>query len=116
MVFANCRAICAMASCCCEEEEDEEEEEEEAAFGSSNFGNSGNCGKSIVPNGVSILFDDDDDEGASVSTAFNRKLDALFKPLVTPISKAFALARVVVVVNGLLLFHEGAAVVFFAHF
>jgi hypothetical protein len=52
-----------------------------------------------------------------VSTAFNRKLDALFKPLVTPISKAFALARVVVVVvNGLLLFHEGAAVVFFAHF
>jgi hypothetical protein len=107
-----------MASCCCEEEEDEEEEEEEAAFGSSNFGNSGNCGKSIVPNGVSILFDDDDDdEGASVSTAFNRKLDALFKPLVTPISKAFALARVVVVVvNGLLLFHEGAAVVFFAHF
>lgn len=106
-----------MASCCCEEEEDEEEEEEEDAFGSSNFGNSGNCGKSIVPNGVSILFDDDDDdEGASVSTAFNRKLDALFKPLVTPISKAFALARVVVV-NGLLLFHEGAAVVvFFAHF
>ena len=69
MVFANCRAICAMASCCCEEEEDEEEEEEEAAFGSSNFGNSGNCGKSIVPNGVSILFDD---EGASVSMAFNR--------------------------------------------
>ena len=115
MVFANCRAICAMASCCCEEDEDEEEEEEEDAFGSSNFGNSGNCGKSIVPNGVSILFDDDD-EGASVSTAFNRKLDALFKPLVTPISKAFALARVVVV-NGLLLFHEGAAVVvFFAHF
>jgi hypothetical protein len=51
-----------------------------------------------------------------VSTAFNRKLDALFKPLVTPISKALALARVVVVVNGLLLFHEGAAVVFFAHF
>ena len=102
-----------MASCCCEEEEEEEEED---AFGSSNFGNSGNCGKSIVPNGVSILFDDDDDdEGASVSTAFNRKLDALFKPLVTPISKAFALARVVVV-NGLLLFHEGAAVVFFAHF
>ena len=85
-----------MASCCCEEDEDEEEEEEEDAFGSSNFGNSGNCGKSIVPNGVSILFDDDDDEGASVSTAFNRKLDALFKPLVTPISKAFALARVVV--------------------
>ena len=101
-----------MASCCCEEEEDEEEEEEEAAFGSSNFGNSGNCGKSIVPNGVSILFDDDD-EGASVSTAFNRKLDALFKPLVTPISKALALARVVV---GLLLFDEGAAFVFFAHF
>ena len=114
MVFANCRAICAMASCCCEEEEDEEEEEEEAAFGSSNFGNSGNCGKSIVPNGVSILFDDDDDEGASVSTAFNRKLDALFKPP-PPISKALALARVVVV-NGLLLFDEGAAFVFFAHF
>ena len=111
MVFANCRAICAMASCCCEEEEDEEEEEEEAAFGSSNFGNSGNCGKSIVPNGVSILFDDDD-EGASVSTAFNRKLDALFKPP-PPISKALALARVVV---GLLLFDEGAAFVFFAHF
>ena len=103
-----------MASCCCEEEEDEEEEEEEAAFGSSNFGNSGNCGKSIVPNGVSILFDDDDDEGASVSTAFNRKLDALFKPP-PPISKALALARVVVG-NGLLLFHEGAAFVFFAHF
>ena len=102
-----------MASCCCEEEEDEEEEEEEAAFGSSNFGNSGNCGKSIVPNGVSILFDDDD-EGASVSTAFNRKLDALFKPP-PPISKALALARVVVV-NGLLLFDEGAAFVFFAHF
>ena len=102
-----------MASCCCEEEEDEEEEEEEAAFGSSNFGNSGNCGKSIVPNGVSILFDDDD-EGASVSTAFNRKLDALFKPP-PPISKALALARVVVG-NGLLLFHEGAAFVFFAHF
>ena len=101
-----------MASCCCEEEEDEEEEEEEAAFGSSNFGNSGNCGKSIVPNGVSILFDDDDDEGASVSTAFNRKLDALFKPP-PPISKALALARVVV---GLLLFDEGAAFVFFAHF
>ena len=111
MVFANCRAICAMASCCCEEEEDEEEEEEEDAFGSSNFGNSGNCGKSIVPNGVSILFDDDD-EGASVSTAFNRKLDALFKPP-PPISKALALARVVV---GLLLFDEGAAFVFFAHF
>ena len=101
-----------MASCCCEEEEDEEEEEEEDAFGSSNFGNSGNCGKSIVPNGVSILFDDDDDEGASVSTAFNRKLDALFKPP-PPISKALALARVVV---GLLLFDEGAAFVFFAHF
>ena len=100
-----------MASCCCEEEEDEEEEEEEDAFGSSNFGNSGNCGKSIVPNGVSILFDDDD-EGASVSTAFNRKLDALFKPP-PPISKALALARVVV---GLLLFDEGAAFVFFAHF
>ena len=109
MVFANCRAICAMASCCCEEEEDEEEEEEEDAFGSSNFGNSGNCGKSIVPNGVSILFDDDD-EGASVSMAFNRKLDALFKPP-PPISKALALARV-----GLLLFDEGAAFVFFAHF
>ena len=108
MVFANCRAICAMASCCCEEEEEEEEEEEDA-FGSSNFGNSGNCGKSIVPNGVSILFDDD--EGASVSMAFNRKLDALFKP--PPISKALALARVVV---GLLLFDEGAAFVFFAHF
>ena len=101
-----------MASCCCEEDEDEEEEEEEDAFGSSNFGNSGNCGKSIVPNGVSILFDDDDDEGASVSTAFNRKLDALFKPP-PPISKALALARVVV---GLLLFDEGAAFVFFAHF
>ena len=109
MVFANCRAICAMASCCCEEEEEEEEEEEDA-FGSSNFGNSGNCGKSIVPNGVSILFDDD--EGASVSMAFNRKLDALFKPP-PPISKALALARVVV---GLLLFDEGAAFVFFAHF
>ena len=108
MVFANCRAICAMASCCCEEEEDEEEEEEEAAFGSSNFGNSGNCGKSIVPNGVSILFDD---EGASVSMAFNRT-DFLFKPP-PPISKALALARVVV---GLLLFEEGAAFVFFAHF
>ena len=107
MVFANCRAICAMASCCCEEEEEEEEED---AFGSSNFGNSGNCGKSIVPNGVSILFDDD--EGASVSMAFNRKLDALFKPP-PPISKALALARVVV---GLLLFDEGAAFVFFAHF
>ena len=107
MVFANCRAICAMASCCCEEEEEEEEED---AFGSSNFGNSGNCGKSIVPNGVSILFDDD--EGASVSMAFNRKLDALFKPP-PPISKALALARVVV---GLLLFEEGAAFVFFAHF
>jgi hypothetical protein len=98
-----------MASCCCEEEEEEEEEEEDA-FGSSNFGNSGNCGKSIVPNGVSILFDDD--EGASVSMAFNRKLDALFKPP-PPISKALALARVVV---GLLLFDEGAAFVFFAHF
>ena len=101
MDFANCRAICAMASCCCEEEEE--------AFGSSNFGNSGNCGKSIVPNGVSILFDDDDD-GASVSMAFNRT-DDLFKP--PPISKALALARVVV---GLLLFDEGAAFVFFAHF
>ena len=109
MVFANCRAICAMASCCCEEEEEEEEEEEDA-FGSSNFGNSGNCGKSIVPNGVSILFDDDDD-GASVSMAFNRKADALFKP--PPPTKALALARVVV---GLLLFEEGAAFVFFAHF
>ena len=98
-----------MASCCCEEEEEEEEEEEDA-FGSSNFGNSGNCGKSIVPNGVSILFDDD--EGASVSMAFNRKLDALIKPP-PPISKALALARVVV---GLLLFDEGAAFVFFAHF
>jgi hypothetical protein len=52
-----------------------------------------------------------DDEGASVSMAFNRT-DFLFKPP-PPISKALALARVVV---GLLLFEEGAAFVFFAHF
>jgi hypothetical protein len=85
MVFANICAICATASCCCEEEEEEEEEEdeEEDAFGNSKFGNSGKGGKSMVPNGVSILFDD----GASVSIAFNRKTDDLcFKS--PPVRKA----------------------------
>ena len=82
MVFANICAICATASCCCEEEEEEEEEEEDA-FGNSKFGNSGKGGKSMVPNGVSILFDD----GASVSIAFNRKTDDLcFKS--PPVRKA----------------------------
>jgi len=83
MVFANICAICATASCCCEEEEDEDEDEDEDAFGNSKFGNSGKGGKSMVPNGVSILFDD----GASVSIAFNRKTDDLcFKS--PPVRKA----------------------------
>ena len=76
MVLANCCAICATASCW----DDDDDDEFAFTFGNSKFDSSGNCGKSIVPNGVSILFCCclSSDEGTSVSTARVRTKLLLF--------------------------------------
>ena len=63
-----------------DDDDDDDDDEFAFTFGNSKFGSSGNCGKSIVPNGVSILFCCclSSDEGTSVSTARGRAELLLF--------------------------------------